>query len=122
MCVRAGESKHSDESSTRVLSSWQPGFGAQEAHHRFALNFLSLSINHQAGWWLVERTSRKHRRWMVMTLPLRGHTPGQDLLSPNWGTLDRVKDTPRSARGLPEVRRKLGRTGVPWTGSGGFPG
>ena len=70
----------------------------------------------------MERTSRKHRRWMVTILPLRGHTPGQDLLSPNWGTLARVKDTPRSARGLPEVRGKLGRIGAPWTGSAGLPG
>lgn len=45
-CAWGREKANTPESSL----PWQPGFGAQEAHHRFALNFLSLSINHQAGW------------------------------------------------------------------------
>lgn len=98
--------------------SWQPGFGAQEAHSRFALNFLSLSINYLAGRLLVERTPRTP----MAILPARGHSPGQDLLSPDWGTLDGTKDIPRSARGLAELRGKLGGTGVPWAGGGGLPG
>ena len=121
MCPRAEKANTAIPPPPESCLPWQPGFGAQEAHSRFALNFLSLSINYLAGRSLVERTPRKHGRSMAI-LPARGHPPGQDLLSPDWGTLDGAKDMPRSARGLAEVRGKLGGTGVPWAGGGGLPG